>query len=667
MFPDSAVAARPYTGAGKGRGLVLVLAIMLAVVALLLPNRSQALSESDFLAPEDAFRLSAQMVAPDVLEVSWQIAPGYYMYHEQFGFSTEAAGVQLGAPQIPPGKVMYDPVFEKDLETHRDSIAIRIPLSGTPEAFQLTTSSQGCADAGLCYPPQTQHVKMAAADAGGWTVAQGAGNGLAWSGLLGANDIGLADVLAQSAAWQTVGIFFLLGVLLSLTPCVLPMLPILSSILVGDSQRLNAQGRPRRLRGLALAATYVLGMSLIYTAAGVAAGLTGASLAAALQTPLILGIFASLLVVLALAMFGLFTVQVPGRWQSALTAWSNRLPGGRFTGAFGMGAISALIVGPCVAAPLAGALLYISQTGDVWLGAAALFAMAWGMGVTLLLAGVSAGALLPRAGPWMEGVKRFFGMLLLVVAWWMLLPVLPAWVQMLGWALLALFAASLLHAFDALPSDAGVGRRLGKGLGWLFAVAGVVQAVGLASGGRDPLQPLAHMAAGRQVVASYQQPGGASQPVERPGGRDASGVLSGLLAGGAATPSTAPAPGLPAHPAFIRVSSIAELDAVIKANRGRPVMLDFYADWCVSCKEMEKFTFSDPEVARRMQQMVLVQADVTANNAEHRALLKRFRLFGPPGIIFFGADGKEQSDTRVIGFQSAQRFGPVLEKVLAGA
>lgn len=650
---------------------MLFFVFLLTAIVLSFPTRTLALSESDFLPPEKAFSMSARMAGPDVLEVSWDIAPGYYMYHEQFAFAAQPEGVlQPGAVRIPPGKVIYDAVFEKDLETHRDAIAIRIALAGPPGATTLTATSQGCADAGLCYPPQTQTVNLAAADSGGWQLAQAeGGSGFAWSGLLAANDVGLADALGQSAAWQTVGVFFVLGVLLSLTPCVLPMLPILSSILVGDSQRLDASGRPRRLRGLALAATYVLGMSLVYTAAGVAAGVTGASLAAALQTPWVLAVFAGLLIVLALAMFDVFTVQVPGRWQAALSDWANRLPGGRFTGAFGMGAISALIVGPCVAAPLAGALLYISQTGDLWLGAVALFALAWGMGVTLLLAGASAGALLPRAGAWMDGVKRFFGILLLAVAWWMLLPVLPTWAQMLGWIVLAFFAASLLRAFDALPANAGPGLRLMKGVGWMFAVAGVLQAVGLASGGRDPLQPLAHLAESRITAPTPPVAGQASNP------SSSGSVLAALTRSGGATgvsPADTPMAGARATQQvgsllFAKVASSAELDALIAANRGRPVMLDFYADWCVSCKEMEKFTFSDPSIAQRMQQMVLVQADVTANDAEHRALLKRFRLFGPPGIIFFDADGREQTDTRVIGFQNPRRFGPVLDKVLAGA
>lgn len=366
-------------------------------------------------------------------------------------------------------------------------------------------------------------------------------------------------------------------------------------------------------------------MSVVYTALGVAAGLSGAGLAAWLQTPWILSLFAALLAVLALAMFDVFTFQMPSGIQARLSERSSRIPGGRYTGALLMGALSALIVGPCVAAPLAGALLYISQTGDVVLGGSALFAMAWGMGVPLLIVGASSGALLPKAGPWMDGVKRLFGMLLLATAWWMLIPVVPTWVQMTGWAFLAIVAAVMLRAFDALPAGAGAGRMFGKGLGLLLALAAAAWLVGAASGGRDVLQPLGHLAGG----------------------------------GAAATPGAASAG--EAH--FKRVRTIAELDAALAQSR-QPVMLDFYADWCVSCREMERFTFTDPGVAQRMGQMLLLQADVTANNADDRALLKRFRLFGPPGIMFFEPGGKELPDARVVGFQDAKRFTESLDRVL---
>jgi len=325
-----------------------------------------------------------------------------------------------------------------------------------------------------------------------------------------------------------------------------------------------------------------------------------------------------------LAMFDVFAFQASAVWQSRWSARAARISGGRVTGAALMGAVSALIVGPCVAAPLAGALLYISQTGDVWLGGAALFALAWGMGAPLLLVGASSGVLLPRAGQWMASIKHLFGVLLLATAWWILLPLLPSWLQMLGWAALAALAAVILRAFDALPPDARVGAVFAKTAGLLLALASVVQVVGVASGGRDPLQPLAHLAA-----STKSMPNAALQ----------SGTL-----------------------AFTRIKSVAELDAAL-AGTDRPVMLDFYADWCVSCKEMERYTFSAPSVAAKLARLTVLQADVTANNAEDRALLRRFRLFGPPGIVFFAADGR-LLDARVIGFQNAARFDAVLAGVL---
>jgi thiol:disulfide interchange protein DsbD len=448
-----------------------------------------------------------------------------------------------------------------------------------------------------------------------------------------------------------------------------------------------------------LAAAYVFGMSLVYTALGVAAGLSGVGLAAWLQAPWVLVLFALLLVVLALAMFDVFTLQAPASMQTGLTNWLSRVPGGRATGAFVMGAVSALIVGPCVAAPLAGALLYISQTGDVVLGGVALFAMAWGMGVPLLIVGGSAGSVLPKAGPWMEGVKRLFGMLLLGTAWWMLIPLLPTWVQMLGWALLGLIGAVMLRAFEPLPAGGGTGRMFAKGAGLLLALIAVVLLVGAASGGRDVLRPLSQLAVADRsaLYASSAQAPAPGLPGMRADGIPGAGAASSGTAPSGVAPSTAP-PGVspstspsgvfpstasagvpgpssigslarrgvptPAALQFIPVRSVAELDAAV-AKAGRPVLLDFYADWCVSCREMEQFTFSDPAVSARMSRMLLLRADVTANNADDRALLKRFRLFGPPGIMFFDAGGRYLSGVRVIGFQDAPRFLEALDRVAA--
>lgn len=616
--------------AAAGRWLALMLALVLTVFA----RPAAALTEDDFLPPEQAFVFSAAMADPATLVLNYRIAPEYYMYRERFGLSASPAqAATLGEAAYPQGTVKYDPTFDKDMEVFYGAVAVRVPLSqGNGQPFTLTVTSQGCADAGLCYPPMDNTVQLTPV-AGGYALAAGTASappaaasqgGGALDNLLEAGDTRLADFIGGGGWLKTAGVFLLLGMLLAFTPCVLPMVPILSSIVLGGSQ---AQ-RPSRWRGLGLAAAYVLGMSVVYTALGVAAGLSGAGLAAWLQTPWILSLFAVLLAVLALAMFGAFTFQMPAGLQARLSERSNRIPGGRVTGALVMGALSALIVGPCVAAPLAGALLYISQTGDVILGGAALFAMAWGMGIPLLLVGASAGTLLPRTGPWMESVKRVFGMLLLGTAWWMLIPVVPTWVQMLGWSFLAVVGAVMLRAFDALPAGSGAPRMFAKGLGLLLALAGAAWLIGALSGGRDVLAPLSHLAARAPAGAAVAAAGPAAMDKTR----------------------------------FVRVRSNAELDALL-ARSTQPVMLDFYADWCVSCREMEHFTFSDPTVAARMSQMLLVQADVTKNNADDRALLKRFRLFGPPGIMFFEPGGKLIEDIRVVGFQDARRFAGVLEQV----
>lgn len=617
----AAAAARAQPAA---RCLLAWCLLALALLASWLPG---ARAEEDFLPPEQAFAFSAAMVAPDALEVRFRIAPGYYMYRERFAFAAEPAGAIAGDPVFPRGEVKYDPTFEKDMEVYHDGVAIRLPLAAVDAAVALTVTSQGCADAGLCYPPMQSTARLLPAGAGYEVDAgapqRGAGTLQGW---LQAGDTGLAQGIADSGWLQAAGVFFVLGLLLSLTPCVLPMVPILSALILGRGGGQDAVHPASRWRGLGLAAAYVLGMSVVYTAVGIAAGLSGLGLAAWLQTPWVLGLFAALLALFALAMFDVYTLQLPAGLQSRLSERAARIPGGRAAGALLMGAVSALIVGPCVAAPLAGALLYISQTRDVVLGGAALFAMAWGMGVPLLLVGASSGALLPRAGAWMETVKRLFGLLLLATAWWMLMPVLASWAQMLGWALLAAFAAVLLRAFEPLPQPAGLARMAGKALGLFLALLAVVLVVGVASGGRDPLQPLSHLAGS---------------------GRTQAGALAGTEA-----------------VRFTRIRSSAELDAVL-ARADRPVMLDFYADWCVACKEMERFTFSDPAVAAQMSRMLLLQADVTANDAQDRELLRRFRLFGPPGIVFFAPGGRELPE-RVVGFQGADRFGAVLTRVLGG-
>lgn len=621
------------------------------VVCLLVPAWVQA--NQTFLDPEKAFVFSAQMAGSQEIDIRFKIAKGYYMYRERFEFALDDPAVKLGPPQFPQGMVKFDPTFNKEMELYFSQVSIRIPITAwpaglPPKPLVLTVTSQGCAEAGLCYPPMDSLLTvMPNQDGTAYQLAQGqqptskglmarlSGDG--WKDVLfGSDDLGLADLLTHAGIGQVSLLFFVLGVLLALTPCVLPMVPILSVLLVGEQHHVS------RWRGLGLAASYVLGMSLIYTALGVAAGLSGAGLAAWLQTPMVLGLFAALLAVLGLAMFDVYQLQMPASIQSRLMATNSSILGGRMTAGFVMGALSALIVGPCVAAPLAGALLYISQTGDVWLGGSALFSMAWGMGLPLLVMGMSAGKLLPKAGPWMEGVKKFFGVLLFATAWWMATPILPTWVQILGWAVLAMFSSVLMRTFDPLPPEHGFGSVLRKTVGMLLALLSLVWVIAVASGGRSLLQPLHHL--NISVAATPSSP-----PIATDARRTLLSGQSGTTAAKA--------------PVFNTIRSVAELEQVLSQST-QPVMLDFYADWCVSCKEMEAFTFTDPGVRSRMANMLLLKADVTANNPDDRALLKRFRLFGPPGIIFFEPGGRERKDIRVVGFQDAARFRASLDKVL---
>ena len=599
--------------------LFAVMAALIAAPALAQINLKLGASPGDLLQPEKAFQFSARALGADAVEVSFRIADGYYMYRDKFRFALDdASGAKLGVPKFPDGIRKKDEFFG-EIETYRKAVDIRIPVERTsPQAatFLLKVTSQGCADLGVCYTPMDSSatIRLAALDSappspGGASLSETPRLIAAAPRIsLFASDRDIAT-LFEGSPWLLVLIFFGFGLLLTFTPCVLPMVPILSGIVAGEGKSLN------KLRALALSISYVLGMAVTYAAAGVAAAYSGSMLAAALQNPWVLGAFALIFVWLALSMFGFHDFQLPGFLQHHVSKAHQKLKGGRIASVAAMGVLSALIVSPCVAAPLAGALLYISQTGDVVRGGAALFAMAIGMGVPLIVVGVSEGALLPKAGPWMEGVKRFFGVLLLAVAIWIVSPVIPAAAQMLLWAALLIGSATFLRALDSLPANASGYARLWKGVGLMALVAGVAILVGVLAGSRDPLRPLA----------------------------------------GLATPSA------PAETAirWVRVNSLTELDDTLR-SAGRPVMLDFYADWCVSCKEMERFTFSDPRVRAKLDGMLLLQADVTANSEQHKLLLKRFSLFGPPGIIFFDDRGGEIEGLRVIGYQDAEHFLKIL-------
>ncbi|MFM0044746.1 protein-disulfide reductase DsbD [Paraburkholderia sediminicola] len=578
----------------------------------------------DFLDPAVAFKFSATE-KPGEVDVTYKIADGYYMYRERFAFATRNGTATIGEAQLPAGHVKFDQTFNKNVETYRNELTIRIPVKQASGPFDLAVTSQGCADAGICYPPMERVYRVSgealqpagsAAAAAAATTQQSAAAGASWYERATSADYA-QSLLQGGGFFAIIGLYFVAGAVLSLLPCSYPMIPILSAIIIGEGARVT------RARGFALSLAYVIGMALVYTALGIAAALVGQSLGAWLQNPWVLGTFGVLLTVFALTLIAGFDIALPQRWQDGVSRASSGRSGGKFAAVAVMGALSALVVGACMTAPLFAVLAFIAHTGDAFLGGAALFSMGLGLGVPLLIIGLGAGTLLPRAGAWMDGVKVFFGVVLLAAALWIVWPVLGATPTMLLSALWLLIAAAGLGLFSAPAVNASVWRRLGRGIGAALAIWAAVLLVGLAAGSSDPLRPLAVLAA-------------------RAGGEAS-------VANASNTPNAAPQSDL----TFASVRSSTELDEAVK-TAAQPAMLDFYADWCVSCKEMEKFTFSDPRVKAKLKQMNLLRADVTANNADDQMLLKRFSLFGPPGIIFFDQGGKEV--LRVVGYESADKF-----------
>ncbi|WP_133651036.1 protein-disulfide reductase DsbD [Paraburkholderia flava] len=608
----------------RSRSTAPIVALLLALLALVLLSTNLARAADDFLDPSDAFRFSASET-PGVVDVHYKIADGYYMYRERFAFAVKSGTATLGDPQLPAGHVKFDQTFGKNVETYRGELTIHVPVKQAAAGFDLAVTSQGCADAGICYPPMERvyHVNGAAlqpvsagASAQPTTQATGAHDGASW--FERATSADYAQSLLEGGGFFTiVGLYFVAGIVLSLLPCSYPMIPILSAIIVGEGARVT------RARGFSLSLAYVIGMALVYTALGIAAALVGQSLGAWLQNPWVLGTFAVLLMAFALTLIAGFDIALPQRWQDGVSQASQKRQGGRYVAVALMGALSALVVGACMTAPLFAVLAFIAHTGNAVLGGAALFSMGIGLGVPLLIIGLGAGTLLPRAGAWMDGVKVFFGVVLLAAALWIVWPVLGAVAQMLLSAVWLLVAAAALGLFAAPAAGVSLGRRFARGIGAAFAVWAVVLLVGLAAGSTDPLRPLAVLAARGPATGA----GAAAQPE--------------LM--------------------FAPVRSSQQLDQAV-ASGAQPAMLDFYADWCVSCKEMEKFTFSDPRVQARLKQMNLLRADVTANNTDDQALLKRFKLFGPPGIIFFDRSGKEV--LRVVGYQPADQFLRSLDRAM---
>ncbi|RQS86548.1 protein-disulfide reductase DsbD [Burkholderia seminalis] len=588
------------------------LAVLLSF-AVMLGGLSVARAADDFLDPSVAFKFSASE-SPGQVDVRFKVANGYYLYRERFAFAVKSGQATLGEPQFPAGHVKFDQTFQKNVETYRDEVVIHVPVKQAAGPFDLAVTSQGCADEGICYPPAEHVVKVggaalgAASSFGGDAAAAGS-----WFDKVTSADFA-QSLLEGHGFFTIVALYFVAGVVLSLLPCSYPMIPIVSAIIIGQGTRAT------HARGLALSLTYVVGMALVYTVLGIAAALVGQSLGAWLQNPWVLGAFGVLLTAFAVSLISGKDIALPARWQNGAAEASSARQGGHFVAVAAMGALSALVVGACMTAPLFAVLAFIAHTGNALLGGAALFAMGLGLGVPLLVVGVGAGTVLPRAGAWMDGVKVFFGIVLLAAALWIVWPVLAGGLKMVLAALWLLVAAAALGLFTPNAGAASIWRRLGRGLGAALAIWAATLLVGLAAGSTDPVKPLAVLAA--RTAAS-----------------------GGAAAAGAAAAQDGPA--------FASVRSSGELDALLKTS-GKPVMLDFYADWCVSCKEMEHLTFTDARVQARLAQLHLVRADVTANNPDDQALLKRFNLFGPPGIIFFDRSGNEIG--RVVGYQAAETF-----------
>jgi len=582
------------------------------------PGSGLSLDSDEPLAVDKAFVFETIANSPNELLARFTMPKGYYLYRDKTRF--ESSDATLDAPRWPAGVQHKDANFG-ETTVYFDQVNVPITFKrkdASAQRVHVTARFQGCRENSVCYPPtdRTVEVLLSAADAAGATPpATGAAQPPANTSTAAANggeteDSRFARALSGSL-WLTFGFFFLAGVGLAFTPCVFPMIPILSGIIAGAGENISTR------RAFVLSVVYVLASAVVFTAAGVIAGLAGKNLQAAFQTPWVLWSFAGLFVLLALSMFGFYELQLPSSWQAKLANVSNQQSGGSLLGVAVMGALSALIVGPCVTPPLAVAVLYIAEKHDALLGGFALFALALGMGAPLVAFGTGAGKLLPRAGAWMDAVKAVFGVTFLGLAIWMLSRILaPAWI-MLATSALAIASAVYLGALDRLPDETSGWRKLWKALGVVLLIGGAAELIGAAAGGGDVVQPL-HGIGGGAVVA---------------------GAKAETLS-------------------FKRIKSVADVERELAAAKagGKRAVLDFYADWCVSCKEMEKYTFSKPEVQRALADFVLLQADVTANDDTDQALMQRYGIVAPPDTLFFGSDGTEQRTLRLTGEEDADKF-----------
>jgi len=559
-------------------------------------------AEDEFLSPDAAFGVSIKQDGQNI-RANFTVAPNYYLYKTRTKF--EFTPTQTFDTQLPKADIKNDPNFGQ-MEVYHQDFTANLQLKEQISApMQLKITYQGCSEKGLCYAPQHKSFSITP---GATSNNDAAPSTAADNSNASASDSQAANLLKSGKWWLIILGFFTAGLLLAFTPCVFPMIPILSSIIIGKNAHVT------RLHAFNLSLAYTLGMCLTYTLAGIAAGLSGQMLSSALQTPWALGFGALIFVLLALSMFGFYELKLPSGMENGLMNLSRSIKGGRFFSDFLMGVLSALIISPCVAAPLAGALLYISKTNDVVLGGVALFSLSVGMGTPLLLIGASAGTLLPKVGSWMNAVRNLFGVLMLGVAIWLIAPVIPMQVQLALWAAILIVPAIFMHALDSLPTGAKAALKFWKGIGVMMVITGLALLIGALSNAKSPLQPLSGLIASSNKVQPHNN-------------------LN-----------------------FQQIKSLAELENALKNAGGKPVMLDFYADWCVACKELEQFTFSDVRVQTALKDTVLLQADVTNNSEDDKALMQKFNIFGPPGIVFFDANAHEQSQLKVVGYKDADTF-----------
>jgi len=573
-------------------------------------------SRGDMLPAEQAFVMNARVEGANELVVGWTIEPGYYMYAKDFDFRVDGP-IDLGAAKLPAGEPHDDLEFG-NVEVYFSYVEASIPFTrATPDAVDivLTSDARGCKLDSICYPPMTRSMALTVPATSEFDMPASA------EPMVSEQDR-LARLIVDGSLLAVLATFYGLGLLLAFTPCVLPMVPILSGMIAGHGRETTA------MRGFTLSLAYVMGMALTYTAGGAIAAMAGAQVQATFQQPWILTVFAGLFVLLALAMFGAFEMQMPSAIQTRLAALAGRQSAGSYLGVAVMGALSALIVTTCVAPPLIATLAVIGQTGDVPRGAGALFALSLGMGSPLLVVGASAGKLLPKAGPWMNAVKGVFGVMMIAVAIWMMDRVLPGSVTLVLWSLLVFLSGVFLGAFEPLPAVPSGSQRLRKGVGVLACLYGALMLIGASLGGTNPLRPVPQAALG----------GALGQPA---------------LA----------APGLE----FVDVETVAQLEAAVAeaTAAGRPVMVDLTAEWCVSCKEMEHYTFPDPAVVSAYAPFTLLRVDVTDNDDDDGALMRYFETYGPPVYAFFDREGRLRDEYELIGFFDAETFSAHARRVAA--